>query len=273
MIIVLLVIALCSGGCLTRVINAGSGPGTVGEADPAGTDYPQTTGPAAPGETGPDPEITSQPVATLSSIVVREAPPIQTPDPYPVLHGTRLNETARYRFIERKPEFEKTYVLRGNATGILVTADQGPITLAYRVKPQNDCMLSPDSCRGDLERPVQRPYLTITVRDNETQEIVALDGYGREYSSDTGNYDFIVTGENADGLTGSGGSEGSNTVSPGPRKIKIYRSGTFHITLEGNYLDTDLSIIAGPTLDPLEAEESVPVPRPEPGPEEEGEWA
>jgi hypothetical protein len=63
---------------------------------------------------------------------------------------------------------------------------------------------------------VNRPYFTITVRDNQTREIVAEDGYAREYSSQKNN-----------------------------RTIKIFGEGQYHLTLTGNFLDVILSIITG----------------------------
>jgi hypothetical protein len=126
-----------------------------------------------------------------------------------------------------------------------VNVIEGPLYLVYTVNPQNDCLRNPDSCRGSLDKPVQRPYLTITVRDNETGEILAEDGYGREYSSDTGDYSISITSDSEDG-------ESTTTQEPGPRRIVIFREGTFHITMEGNYLDIDLSIITGASPDPLE---------------------
>lgn len=191
-------------------------------------------------------------VTPVKSDIVTEVTPFLTPDPYPVLHGTRINATPQYRFLDRQPEFEKKYVFGGNATGLLVNVVEGPLYIVYTVNPQNDCLFNPESCRGTLEEPVQRPYLAITVRDNETGEIVAEDGYGREYSSDTGKYEFSISGIDPDSLTSSAGGISTNIVSPGPRRIVLYKEGKFHVTLEGNYLEIDLSIITGSSPDPLE---------------------
>lgn len=185
----------------------------------------------------------------LKSAAVEEVAPFLTPDPYPIIHGTQLNQTMKKDPVYTGPyEFEKTYVFRGNEVKCLrVNVAEGPLYLIYVVSPQNDCLMSPESCRGDKTKSVNRPYLTITVRDNQTREIVAEDGYGREFSSDTGNYEFILESKNMDGQLSSGGAIGTNTVSPGPRALKVYREGTFDITFEGNFLDVDVKVKTGAT--------------------------
>lgn len=211
----------------------------------------------------------SAPVAEITPVkseIVTEVAPVMTPDPYPILHGRRINESRQYRFLDRQPEFTKSYIFRGNATGLLINVAQGPLYIVYTVTPQNDCMANRGSCRGDLEKPVQRPYLTITVRDNLTQEVLAEDGYGGVYSWNTGNYQVSIESE-----------EGSYTSETSPRHIVLYREGQFHITMEGNYLDIDLSIITGASPDPLEVSTEkqsgqLPSSSPTPSTPEEEEW-
>jgi hypothetical protein len=266
-LLVLVILASVSGGCVNKILK--TDPDTEPPAVSDTPDPTQMTG--SSGDAPVPPGIANQePVAQMTPVksdIVTEVAPIVTPDPYPILHGTRINATPFYRFIDRQPEFEKTYILRGNATGLLVNVVEGPLYIVYTVKPQNDCLLNPDSCRGDMEKPVQRPYLTITVRDNETHDIIAEDGYGREYSSDIGTYSIsITTTSSEDGETTTTSSE------PGPRRIVVYKEGVFHVTMEGNYLDVDLSIITGSSPDPLEVsseKQSGQSASPTPPPEEE----
>jgi len=199
----------------------------------------------------PVPEITP-----AKSEIVQEVTPFTTPNPYPIIHGARINSTPQYAFQYRQPEFTKSYTLTGNSYGLLVNVVQGPLYIKYTVNPKYDCLDSPDSCRGTVFAPVNRPYMTITVRDNQTQQIVAKDGYGREYSSDKGEYS-------------AGSSDGSSEVSssydntdkgnyanvPSPRYIPVYKEGQFQITIEGNYLDVDVAIITGTSPNPLDATE------------------
>ncbi len=190
------------------------------------------------------PSAASVPVASVTvqqSAQVQEVAPILPDDPYPIIHGVRVNAAPVYAFLNRTPEFKKTYTLRGNATGLLVNVAQGPLYIVFKVNPEYDCLSHPESCRGTLAVPVNRPYLTITVRDNRTQAIVAEDGYAREYSSDNGHYRIEVISK-----------KDSTTSTPGPRYIPVYAEGTFHITVEGNYLDVEISIITGSSPDPLE---------------------
>ena len=199
------------------------------------------------------------------SEAVIEVAPILTPDPYPILHGTRINATPLSDRLNRAQIFKKAYHLTGGAEGLLVNVAEGPMYIVYIVTPQNDCLESPGSCLGDLEKPVQRPYMTITVRDNQTHEILVQDGYAREYSSDTGNYEFSMTTTNADD------TETTTTSTPGPRYIPVHREGTFHLTIEGAYVDADLRILTGPTLEGLTETDLATAPAAEIPPEEE-EW-
>lgn len=267
LLLVLVVLAL-SSGCVSKLLAGNT------ETEMPGYDEPDLP-PASSGfMSGANPEDMaglpySAPVAEITPVkseIVMEVAPVVTPDPYPILHGTRINETRQYRFLDRQPDFTKSYIFRGNATGLLVNVAQAPLYIVYIVKPQNDCMANRGSCRGDLEKPVQRPYLTITVRDNLTQEVLAEDGYGGVYSWNTGNYQFSIESE-----------EGSFQSETSPRHIVLYREGQFHITMEGNYLDIDLSIITGASPDPLEVSTEKqsgqsPFSSPTPSTPEEEEW-
>ncbi|MDD1695043.1 MAG: hypothetical protein LUQ71_10000 [Methanoregula sp.] len=166
-------------------------------------------------ETTPAPEITQNLTAVVESAV-----PITDDESYETLHAARVNETSRFNRSdirkERMPEFEKTYTLDCNATGLIVDVKKGPLVIAFDIEPVFDCMNDPDSCRGSLTASVNRPYFTVTVRDNETHAIVAQEGYGREYSSETDD-----------------------------RSLTVYGAGRYHITLEGCFVTADLAIITG----------------------------
>lgn len=243
----LLLLLISSAGCV-KVIQK-----SIDTSAPAGSETP------VPADTlverqniaasAPDPSSGSAALPKITpsrSNITVDVAPILTPDPYPIIHGTRINETPWYDFRYRQPEFTKKYRLDGNATGLLVNVVEGPLYIVFVVTPQQDCLVSPSSCRGTMKSPVTRPSLKITVRDNQTYEIVAEDGFGREFSSDTGNYQFIITSKNADGSTTT------TTSTPGPRYITIYKEGVYHLTIEGNNLDVDLSIITGSSPDPLD---------------------
>jgi|GEM_PF-4862928 len=151
-----------------------------------------------------------------TSSFVSDAPPDIPEDPYPLLHAVRLNSTPEALREERIPEFTRTCPLAANATGLLVRVDRAHLILSWNVVPQNDCLANPASCRGSLAHPVQRPHFTISVRDAATtKELVLEDGYGRKYSSDTN------------------------------RTMKIYREGSYHITLTGEFLEMKLGIATG----------------------------
>ncbi|PKG32868.1 hypothetical protein, partial [Methanoregula sp.] len=150
--------------------------------------------------------------------LVTDAPPELTPDPYPGQHSRQFNITIDPSRYVRSPEFKKTYVLRGNSTGLSVNATslKGPLWITFTVKPLYDCLNNPDSCKGEVKKSISRPYFALTVRDNQTRAIVAEDGYGREFSSQTEN-----------------------------KTMKIFREGRYHLTLTGESVDVTLSITTG----------------------------
>jgi len=239
----LLGILVSSAGCINMITKSTEGGNAV---TPAGTStLVENLSTPAPVVQQPVPQLTP-----IKSDVVVEVTPFTTPNPYPIIHGVRINSTPQYAFLYRQPEFTKTYTLSGNAVGLLVNVAQGPLYIRYIVKPKYDCLKDPDSCRGTVLVPVNRPYMTITVRDNQTQKIVAENGYGREYSSDTGNYHFTTTVESEDST-----EAGTYESEPGPRYIPVYKEGQFQITVEGNYLDVTLSVITGASPDLLTAQE------------------
>ena len=260
LVIAFLIIGVCSAGCINKVMNhTGEEPAITEDSTPSVTEDTQV---AVPVVTETVPQITP-----MKSDVVTEVTPFTTPNPYPVIQGVQINGSPQYGFQYRQPEFTKTYTLSGNAVGLLVNVVQGPLYIVYTINPKYDCLDDPDSCRGTVFVPVNRPYMTITVRDNSTQEIVAKDGYAREYSSDTGTYTFETTDGSSDDSNDN--TDDDNSVSssndnsdngdyysnPGPRYIPVYKEGQFQITIEGNYLDVTVSIITGASPDLLTAQE------------------
>jgi hypothetical protein len=259
--LILVVLLVSSSGCVNLLQKMTANEKTAASSD---------TSPVAeiPGrvaftleEPAPVARLTSvqPPVPQLTPVksdVVTEFVPAPTPDPYPIIHGVRINSTPRYAFLYRQPEFTRTYSLKGNRVGLRINVVQGPLYIRYTVAPQNDCLTDPESCRGTTKVPVNRPYMTMTVRDNETQEIVAESGYAREYSSDIGSYKFTITGtEDLDSTQNV-----AATYEPGPRYVAIYKEGRFQVTIEGNYLDVTISVITGASPDLLTAQENAEGP-------------
>lgn len=201
------------------------------------------TVPISTPQKNPPTQPTLSVIPTTSSLVT-DAAPILPPDPYPIQHGTRINETPQNNPLNRVPDFTRTYAFDGNATGMIINVTKGPLILSFVVTPKYDCMTDPESCKGSLEASVNRPWMTITIRDNQTHEIVAEDGYGRIYSSDTGSYDYSKSITSTDPHY----AEHTTTtvkVTTTPRHITIYKEGTYHVTLTGAYLDATLSVATG----------------------------
>jgi len=264
-LLILIVLMAGSAGCIKLAQNAISGESTPTTA-PAITETPMVTPAALPQST---PTPVPLPVLTpAKSDIVTEVTPDVTPNPYVFPNAAPINGTPlQPDFQYRQPEFTRTYPVNStNPIGLLVNVAQGPLYIVYTVNPVNNCLSDPDSCRGS--NPAQpnsadstgtsvnsanNPYMTITVRDNQTGEIVAKDGYGGVYSSDTGTYTFTYTANLSTSVNGR--QQQTYTVTPGPRYIAIYRTGQFQITINGDYLDVTLSIITGSSPNPLDVTE------------------
>lgn len=208
LICLFLIATASSCGCIKVVERSIASQTAAGDATPMATS--DRTAPAITGMAG------QPPVAMATPPVVAAANPILIDDPYKTLHATRINRTEDNRSVVRTPVYENSYILRGNAYGLIVNATKGPLIVTYDVTPVYDCLDKPDTCRGTMQVSVNRPYCIITVRDNESRAILAQDGYAREYSSQKSD-----------------------------RTITIFKDGQFHITLEGNYLTVKLSIVTG----------------------------
>lgn len=99
------------------------------------------------------------------------------------------------------PIYWGQYQLRYQNAGLIASIAQAPLVIDYVVHARND-----------------NPYyafLAITVRDADTLEVVAEEGYGRAFS---------VQEE---------------------KQIIIRAPGTYHINLYGNLVDVDLTVSAG----------------------------
>jgi len=244
-----MVLLISSAGCI-RIAGNALGGVKSGTTDNVTTSPGGTAGSsAAIPQSGITPLPDNVPTPTITDSV-EEFSPQPTPDPYPIIHGVRINATPQYSFLTRTPEFTKTYTMGGNAVGLLVNVVHGPLYIEYTINPKYDCLNDPDSCRGTVLVPVNRPYMTITVRDNQTQQIVAENGYAREYSSDTGNYQYTNTVASSDST-----EAGTYTSEPEPRYIAIYQEGQFQIIMDGDYLDVTISIITGEPPGTLTAQE------------------
>jgi hypothetical protein len=221
-LVILMVIFVSSCGCIRLMEQSAGSNGT----QVSGEQNPQSPGTIAPADSptsakkfSPSRPIPAVTIATPDFIT--DAAPVLPPDPYPVQHGTQINETPPTSHNVRNAEFTRTYVLRGNSTGLVVNATvlEGPLRISFNVEPLYDCIEDPASCRGEAAKSISRPYFTLTVRDNQTREIVAEDGYGREYSAEKEN-----------------------------RTINIYSEGRYHLTLTGNSVDIILSVATGNAL-------------------------
>ena len=233
----ILALLISTAGCIKLAQNALAGGSSGSTSGPSGI-VPQGILPSTP-ESVPSPQSTDS---------VTEFSPPQTPSEYAIQHATRINGTALdyLSFLSQQPDFSNTYTMNGYPIGLLVNVPKGPLYIVFNVSPENDCLKHPDDCRGSVTVPVNPPYMTITVIDNKTGEVVAEDGYGGEYSSDTGNYNNnCAGGQNSVSNTFSAPSDSNACQQPGPRYIPVYRIGQFQVIMNGMYCSTSISIITG----------------------------
>jgi len=244
----LLIFLIGSAGCIKVAQNAlGGGEGSRSAGSSV---IPANTPPGSVAVAGqstssylsgniPTPQVTDS-VTAFS--------PQQTPDPYPIQHGARFNQTSLnyVSFLDRKPLYSNTYTMSGYPVGLLVNVTQGPLWVVFTVDPANDCLKNPGACRGSTTVPVDRTYMTITVLDNQTDQVVAQDGYGGVYSSDTGTYGSSCNSQ-ASTITNSFSSNpyADTCQQPGPRYITLYRQGEFRIVMNGMYCSVTVSVITG----------------------------
>jgi len=234
----LIVLCIMAGTCgCVRLVQQSLDPGNETVAvpnGPPGSAIGAVTPPVQIRPTSPIPTATAG-----SGLHVFNATPDVTPDLYPVQHGTRINQTPLTpRYVT--PSFTRTYTLGGAPVGLGVNVTKGPFFIYFTINPKYDCLSDPDSCRGTLSVPVNRPYCTITVTDNRTHKVVAQDGYAQEFSSNRTD-----------------------------RSITIYGAGEYLITIEGNYLDITLSLASGdptPVATAAPAGQATTAPIRRPGP-------
>jgi hypothetical protein len=154
-----------------------------------------------------EPDTASPPVVRNSTVTA--AYPVIPADkpsiPEEVIHP---QPTMEYRGqINTSIIFEETYVLRYNSVGFLADVVKPPFVIAFTTVPTttNSYYLNnPHYC-----------FMTITVRDPETMEVLTEEGYNRVYSTDRS------------------------------KVITLYRSGAYHVTVYGNMVQAKVTVMAG----------------------------
>jgi hypothetical protein len=237
---ILVMVMAGSAGCIKIAQNALGGGKEGGSADTASGSSliaPQSVSTTSSG-------ITSTPQTTNSVLAFS---PTTTPDIYVIQHATRINGTSvnYLSFLNRQPLYTNTYTMNGYPVGLLANVAQGPLYVVFTVNPVNDCLKHPEDCRGSTTVPVNQAFMTITVLDNQTHQIVAEDGYGGEYSSDTGTYSSDCTAQSSTSNTFSKEYDPDRCQQPTARYISLYRQGEFQIVMNGMYCSVTVSIITG----------------------------
>ncbi len=144
----------------------------------------------------------------LGNSTVTAAYPIVPDDKPNIPEGAVPKPTMEYRgLMNTSIIFEETYTLKYNSFAFLVDVVKPPFVIAYTVTPTTSdpyYLNNPHYC-----------FMTITVRDPTTMDVIATEGYGRIYSTDSSKH------------------------------ITLYRSGSYHVTIYGNMVRANVKIQAG----------------------------
>jgi len=246
-IILLLVLFVFSTGCINSVQTVLSEKeADAGMGSPSGYEnFPGMDLPADPSGSGALDRVpvTATPSPARTLVVKEVSPdPYVTSDPYRLPyrdHGTW--STVDIARIPRIPEYSKEFILRSNTTAIRVDVAEGPLVLDLTFSPLFD---KPDQTAdtgssypsedADDEEEEDSggasgggtglrtgpasfvyPYGEVTVIDIVTNATVAKEGYGCTYSSDKG------------------------------KTMKVYKDGSFIVTLSGQFIDIKIKITTG----------------------------
>jgi len=149
----------------------------------------------------PQAAITPQPTETTPKSSVEFAQPLPTETPSRI-QPSRPPPRPTPPVLE--PIFTDTFSLGYTTVTLLVDALKAPLIIDYTISSNE---INP-----------RISFLVLTVRDADTLEVVAEEGYGRIYSGNT------------------------------EQRITIYRQGRYYLTLYGNKLDVTLSITTGDSV-------------------------
>ncbi|MDO9540382.1 MAG: hypothetical protein Q7J09_10340 [Methanocalculus sp.] len=182
-------------------------------------DIPGLSSPATPA-----PVVTVQPVATPT--VFLDPSVVSTATPYPTM--TPGIEPVRTQVPIISPEIPSRYVpiysqtiqFRYNEVAVIVDVYQAPLIITTYINPitirRTIAGTSQFGGKEDFSVVVSRvsenAWYECTVRNIDTKEIVAKDGYGRSYSNDP------------------------------IREITIRRPGMYHITFGGNMVEARINM-------------------------------
>jgi hypothetical protein len=154
------------------------------------TTLPETT-PPAPEVTTPAPEPTPR------GTYAESATPIRDPNPYVLpYYSTVYNPRGQYF----PTIFHQSYDMKYQYEAVYADVKQAPLIIDFAVSPESDSPI--------------RSFFLITVRDNETQKLLAQDGFFRTYSSNS------------------------------PKRLYFSTPGQYHINMYGGFVKADLTLRA-----------------------------
>lgn len=164
---------------------------------PVITEIP-TTEPTTPETTVPTPEVTTPaPEPTPRGTYAEAAIPIRDPSPYVLpYYSTVYNPKGAYF----PTIFHKSYDMDFQYEAVYAEVVKAPLIVDFAVSPESSSPI--------------RSFFMITVRDNETQKLLAQDGYYRTYSSNS------------------------------PKRLYFSSPGKYHINMYGGFVNADLTLRA-----------------------------
>ena len=234
-VLFLVLIFILSAGCIKYLPHNSSGDTTLqtlpGDT-PVPTPEPTVINTPLPSDSLPSQQppanVTSLvPATTLETISVKEVnpDPYITPDPYRLAYRNLSNRYTDSNLVPndlapRIPQFTRNIVLRSNSTAFQVNVTKGPLIIDMKYSP---LFANPDKTSLEGTNSFVYSNAEVTVFSNGLP--VARDGYNGVYSIET------------------------------EKKITIYSTGSYVITITGNFIDVTMAIITGSAPEP-----ATPVP-------------
>ena len=198
-IIVIVFIILLGGvylGSTQKHINPTPAPTTVPWTVP--TFPPETTSPAAPETAPPTPEVTTpEPTPTMPATYVVAATPFHDRKYYPLPYYSTIYDPR----VNLPPViFQQTYKLNFQDEAVVAKVAKAPLIIDFSVTP---AFYNPN-----------KVYFFLTIRNNDTQQLLAQDGFYGPYSENS------------------------------PKRMFFSSPGTYHINMNGGFVSVSLTLRA-----------------------------
>ncbi|NMB78858.1 MAG: hypothetical protein GYA23_07155 [Methanomicrobiales archaeon] len=221
LVLLLLLLSLASAGCVrsAQKMLDGDEPAAIYSSTGDLSD-PKTSfagAPVSPSQLSPAGTNPHTADSGLAAEVV-SAYPYVTPDPYRLPYRDHGNwSTTEPVRVPKTPQFTRSFKLRSNSTAVKINVTQAPLIIGLAFTPQ---WTDPDHTATDGVNSFVYSKAVVSVYHDGSGAAIARDGFGNGYSSDL------------------------------EKTIRIYREGTYVITLTGDFIDVTMSVTTGTAASP-----------------------